>query len=203
MSGTRIAALAVVLVLGGGGTAVAQFDRSDIHRPFEFDVLAGAHKFEDSDETGLGVGARLLANHRSGFSFGGSFDWVIRTEEVLAGEQDVTVYYYNAELEYTFPTGMIEPFLGAGAGAATVKLGDVEGSGTLQLASTGSTSETYLMVPVAAGIKIYNTTRRIGGRIEVRDNVVFVSGDADAGTEDDTTHGWAIGAGVSFQFGGP
>jgi len=203
MRGTLVLSVICLLTLAWAIPARAQFDRSDIHRPFAFDVYGGGHKFEGSDETGLGFGARLLLNHRSGLAFGGNFTWVTRTEELLAGEQDVNVYYYNAELEYTFPGGMIEPFLGAGAGAATVKLGDVEGGGTLQLASTPGTDKTYLMVPLSAGGRIYNTTRSIGVVVEVRDHVVFVSEDEDAGIDSDTTHGWSIGAGVSFQFGGP
>jgi hypothetical protein len=203
MRGTHVLSVIGLLTLVGAIPASAQFDRSDIDRPFAFDVYGGGHKFDGSDETGIGFGARLLLNHRSGLAFGGNFTWVTRTEKILAGDQDVTVYYYNAEAQYTFPAGMIEPFLGAGAGAATVDLGDVEGSGSLQLANTPGASDTYFMVPLSGGVKIFNGTHRIGVLVEGRDHVVFVSDDADAGVDGKTTHNWAIGAGVEFQFGGP
>jgi opacity protein-like surface antigen len=186
-------------------------DRYYSHRPFEFNVNVGGHRPDGADDTDVGVGARAFFHSRSGVSFGGNFTWVISNADFGGGDIDVNTYYYNAELEYTFPVpGMLQPFLGAGAGASTVKVSD-SGSGTFSIAPAGlglasseepHDSQTNLMIPLTAGIKLVPGSRRFAVRADVRDNVIMISGDADEGTEDETTHNWEVSGGISFLFGG-
>ena len=202
---TAVGLLTMLLVPGVAAAQDEEDDRMRLnHRPFELNVNAGGHKLDGAEETDLGVGGRLALHHRSGLSFVGSFTWVTSTVDLVTEEVDVHTYYYNAELEYTIPAGLVEPFLGAGAGAQTIKLDDVSGTGTLSLASSeeDSHSETNLMVPLTAGFKVLNGSRRFGLRVEIRDNMVFVKGDEDEGTEDEATHNWEISGGLSFLFGG-
>jgi opacity protein-like surface antigen len=213
MRSTCAALLVALLGLVWADQARAQVEevRDYPHRPFEINLNARAHRTHGAHDTHLGVGPRTFFHTRSGISLGGNFTWVISNADLGGGDVDVNTYLYNVELEYTFPMpGMLQPFLGAGAGASTVKVSD-SGSGTLSLAPAGlglassenpHDSQTNLMIPLTAGIKLLNGSRRIAVRADVRDNVIMISGDEDAGTEDETTHNWEVSGGISFLFGG-
>ena len=219
MRAPRAAALAGLFLILGTAPVAAQEEEDDdyglaTHRPFEFNVNAGGHKPDtgDSDaesDTDIGVGARMFYHPRSGMiSFGGNFTYVISDVDLGGGESvDVNTYYYSGELEITFPSGMFQPFLGAGAGAQTVKVSD-SGSGTLSRspgltpASTESShSETNLYIPLVAGFRIMPGGGRFGLRVDLRDNVVRVSGDDELETESETFHNLELSGGISLFFG--
>jgi hypothetical protein len=185
-----IVAIAVIATLAGAKSAHAQ---GRYIRPWELNVHAGAF-FPDqlqNDDTELMLGARILVNLLSGWSFGGSFDWVPRNE-IRFGNQDIDIntYLYSGGIEYNFSTQSTTRFFaGAGLGAATTKLSDVP--------ENADDSETDFMVPLALGIKWFDRPAdpSWGIRAELRDNIIWW------GRDDDPTNNFEISGGVSFLFG--
>jgi hypothetical protein len=185
-----IVAIAVIATLAGARSAHAQ---GRYIRPWELNVHAGAF-FPDqlqNDDTELMLGARILVNLLSGWSFGGSFDWVPRNE-IRFGNQDIDIntYLYSGGIEYNFSTQSTTRFFaGAGLGAATTKLSDVP--------ENADDSETDLLVPLALGIKWFDRPAdpSWGIRAELRDNIIWW------GRDDDPTNNFEISGGVSFLFG--
>lgn len=180
-----VVALAVVATL-----AVAQSARAQGRyiRPWELNVHAGAF-FPDqleSDDTEMMLGARILVNLLSGWSFGGSFDWVPRE---IGNDRDLNTYLYSGGIEYNFSSqSTTRLFAGAGLGAATTKFSD---------ASDNLDDETDFLVPLAVGIKWFDRPAdpSWGIRAELRDNIIWW------GPGDDPTNNFEISGGVSFLFG--
>jgi hypothetical protein len=184
-------ALAALATLASAGAAWAQ---GRYIRPYELNVHAGAF-FPDqyrNDDTEPMFGGRILVHLLSGWSFGGSFDWVPRNE-IETGGEDVNTYLYSGGIEYNFSSqSTTRFFVGGGLGAATTKLSDVpEGF---------DDSETDLMVPLALGIKWFDRLAdpSWGIRAELRDNIIWLE---DGGGETDATNNFEISGGVSLLFG--
>lgn len=181
-------ALALVLVagLGWSSRALAQAEHYG-NRPWELNAHAGAHWFDDDDDSPrLGLGTRIFINMPSGWGFGGSFDWIPADEQIDGLDLDFNVFLYSAEVEYTFASpGLLHPFVGAGIGAATFKLKDIP--------DEFDDSETELLIPLVAGIKWFHRTNSPNWaiRAELRDNII-----------DGDSHNWEISGGISFLFGG-
>ena len=185
-------AAAVVLTLAGAGVAQAQ---GRYIRPYEFNIHAGAF-FPDqfrNDDTEPMFGVRMLVNLLSGWSFGGSFDWVPRNEIEFGPEDiDINTYLYSGGVEYNFSSqSTTRLFAGAGIGAATTKFSD---------APENVEDRTDLMVPLAFGIKWFNRPANPswGIRAELRDNIIWFE---DGGGETDATNNFEISGGVSFLLG--
>jgi len=185
-------AAAVVLTLAGAGVAQAQ---GRYIRPYEFNIHAGAF-FPDqfrNDDTEPMFGVRMLVNLLSGWSFGGSFDWVPRNEIEFGPEDiDINTYLYSGGVEYNFSSqSTTRLFAGAGIGAATTKFSD---------APENVEDRTDLMVPLAVGIKWFNRPANPswGIRAELRDNIIWFE---DGGGETDATNNFEISGGVSFLLG--
>lgn len=185
-----IVALAVVATLAGAQSAQAQ---GRYIRPWELNVHAGAF-FPDqlqNDDTELMLGARILVNLLSGWSFGGSFDWVPRNEIEFGNEDiDINTYLYSAGVEYNFSSQTTTRFFaGAGLGAATTKLSDAPGN--------ADDSENHFLVPLAVGVKWFDRPAdpSWGIRAELRDNIIWW------GPSDDPTNNFEISGGVSLLFG--
>lgn len=180
-----IVALAVIATLAGARAAQAQ---GRYIRPWELNVHAGAFLPDqlESDDTELMLGARILVNLLSGWSFGGSFDWIPRS---LGDDLDFNTYLYSGGVEYNFSSQTTTRlFAGAGLGAATNKFSDV---------SDELDDETDLMIPLAVGIKWFDRPAdpSWGIRAELRDNIIWW------GVDDDPTNNFEISGGVSFLFG--
>lgn len=185
--------IAVLLAAGLGwtGRASAQAEHYG-NRPWELNVNAGAHFFDNADDTDVGFGGRIFMNMPSGLGFGGNFTWVLSNTDFEGTDFDVNTYLYSGEIEYTFASpSRLHPFVGAGLGAATVKISDVpEGF---------DDSDTNLLIPLVGGVKFFNRTNDSTWAIrgEVRDNIIrFSDGDSE------TTHNWEVSGGISFLFGG-
>jgi hypothetical protein len=183
--------LAVLATLGSASVAQAQ---GRYVRPYELNVHAGAF-FPDqfrNDDTEVMFGGRILVNLLSGWSFGGSFDWVPRDAIETGGEDiDRNTYLYSGGVEYNFASqSTTRLFAGAGLGAATTKFGDTD----------AIDDQTDLMVPLAVGIKWFDrlTDPTWGIRAELRDNIIWFEG---GGGETDATNNFEISGGVSFLFG--
>lgn len=194
-------AFALALVLGWTGHAFAQAEHYG-NRPWELNVNAGAHFMDDDlfgeeEDTQFGAGLRMFMNQPSGWGFGGNFTWIPGSVDFGTEEVDFNLYLYSAEVEYTFGSSTrLHPFVGAGVGAATLKVEDVP--------DEFEDSETELLIPLGGGIKWFprTTNSNWAVRVDVRDNIIFVSGDEDLGDSDETTHNFEISGGVSFLFGG-
>ncbi len=185
-------ATAVVLTLAGAGAAQAQ---GRYIRPYEFNIHAGAF-FPDqtrNDDTEPMFGVRMLVNLLSGWSFGGSFDWVPQNEIEIGPEDiDVNTYLYSGGVEYNFSSQSTPRlFVGAGLGAATTKFSD---------APENVEDRTDLMVPLAVGIKWFDRPANPswGIRAELRDNIIWFE---DGGGETDATNNFEISGGVSLLLG--
>ena len=185
-----VVALAVVSTLAVAQTARAQ---GRYIRPWELNLHAGAF-FPDqleSDDTELMLGGRILVNLLSGWSFGGSFDWIPRSE-IRFGNRDIDVntYLYSGGIEYNFSSQTTTRlFAGGGLGAATTKLSDAP--------ENADDSRTDFLVPLAVGIKWFDRPAdpSWGIRAELRDNIIWW------GPGDDATNNFEISGGVSFLFG--
>lgn len=183
-------AATVVLTVAGAGVAQAQ---GRYIRPYEFNIHAGAFfpdQFE-GDDTELMLGARILVNLLSGWSFGGSFDWVPRT--LGDGDLDLNTYLYSGGVEYNFSSqSTTRLFAGAGLGAATTKFSD---------ASDNLEDETDLMVPLAVGVKWFDRPANPswGIRAELRDNIIWW--ERGGGDDNDPTNNFEISGGVSLFLG--
>jgi len=181
-------ALALGMVLAGAGAAQAQ---GRYIRPYEFNVHAGAF-FPDqfqNDDTAPMFGGRILVNLLSGWSFGGSFDWVPRN---IGQNIDINTYLYSGGVEYNFSSqSTTRLFVGAGLGAATTKFSD---------APENVEDRTELMVPLAVGIKWFDrpSNPSWGIRADLRDNIIWFE---DSGGETDPTNNFEISGGVSFLLG--
>jgi hypothetical protein len=183
---------AVVLTLAGAGVAQAQ---GRYIRPYEFNIHAGAF-FPDqtrNDDTEPMFGVRMLVNLLSGWSFGGSFDWVPQNEIEIGPEDiDVNTYLYSGGVEYNFSSqSTTRLFAGAGIGAATTKFSD---------APENVEDRTDLMVPLAVGIKWFDRPANPswGIRAELRDNIIWFE---NSGGETDATNNFEISGGVSLLLG--
>lgn len=187
----RIAvALAVLVSLVGVDAVQAQ---GRYIRPYELNLHAGAF-FPDQgrgDDTEAMIGGRILVNLLSGWSFGGSFDWIPRDEITTGGEDiDVHTYLYSGGVEHNFSSqSTTRLFLGLGIGAATTKYSD----------APGIDDQTDLLVPIAVGIKWFDRPAdpAWGIRVELRDNLIWL----DRGGDTDVTNNFEISGGVSFLFG--
>lgn len=186
-----VVALAALATLTGADSLRAQ---GRYIRPYEFNLHAGAY-FPDQgrgDDTEAMFGVRFLANLLSGWSFGGSFDWIPRGEIATGGRDiDVNTYLYSGNLEYNFSSqSTTRLFLGGGIGAATTKLSDAGDDDTA----------TDLLVPVYVGIKWYDrpSDPAWGIRVDLRDDLIWLD---RGGGETDATNNFEITGGVSLLLG--
>ena len=170
-------------------------------------------EFEDEDDntdTDLVAGVRLMKHWANGFGLGANFDWAFLDEIELdpTSEDDdvnVNLYYYSAEVAYTFGANSNLKFSPSiGIGAATTHFDDIPGED--DIFDEGSTD---LMIPIGLALKWVNdpVDPTWGFRVDGRDNIVFSeqpSDDADdeEATESKAENTWELTAGVSFFFGG-
>ena len=185
-------ALAFAATLASASVAQAQ---GRYIRPYELNIHVGAF-FPDQfqrDDSEVMFGGRILVNLLSGWSFGGSFDWVPRDQIDIGGDDDIDVhtYLYSGGVEYNFSSqSTTRLFAGAGLGAATTKFGDTD----------AIDDQTDIMVTLAVGIKWFNQPAdpSWGIRAELRDNIIWFE---DGGGETDATNNFEISGGVSLLLG--
>ena len=160
---------------------------------YELNLHGGALSLDDADDTDGLLGARMLLQYNNGLAWGGNFDWIPSNADFGGDDIDVNLYLYSFGLEYMFPTtSSLKLFVGTGVGAATIKVSD--------LPDEADDSDTNLLVPLAGGVKWYNSapgrsTWALRG--EVRDNIIFV----DSGRDDsEATNNFEFSGGISFLF---
>lgn len=203
------------------GLAVLAFAAPDARAQgdaWEFNVHAGIYQPDlgldveeidvddatDDTDTDPVFGGRLIKHWANGFGLGVNFDWVLLDKFDLpegSENEDVNVnlFYYSADLNYTFPSGSPLKFgLSAGVGAATESWDDLP-------ASFGDQNETNFMVPVGANVKWVNdpVDPSWGVRVDARDNIVWRDEfSEDQEVEKKPTNTWELTGGLSFFFGG-
>ena len=204
-----VSIVGAALVSGWSGQALAQEEHYG-NRPYELNVNAGAHIFDDAiagedAETEIGFGGRIFLNMASGWGFGGNFTWVplSAAEDEIGDALDFDLFLYSGEVEYTFAAStQLHPFVGVGVGGATIKVDLPDEFEDEDF----SESETELLIPLAGGVKWFNRTNDPNWaiRAEVRDNIIVVGEEElDGETIDgETTHNWEISGGISILFGG-
>jgi hypothetical protein len=159
-------------------------------RPGLFDESAGALQF----------GGRIVRNFDNGLSLGANIDRASTSDATVSpfGALSATLLLYSAEIGFrTHVSPRAVFFLGAGVGAATLSLDEAPAG--LTASSTG------LLVPAAAGFKVYN--RAIDPswaiRFDVRDNVILLETlSAEGSTDTEPRNNIEGSAGFSFLFGG-
>ncbi|MDX1624345.1 MAG: outer membrane beta-barrel protein [Gemmatimonadota bacterium] len=194
---TAALAFAAGLLLADAPKALAQAT------PYELNLHIGGFRYdiEDSD-TDVMLGARFLLQYPSGWGWGGNFDWVPVDRIATTGDDiDFDLYLYSFEVDYTVQTGdQVRPFVGAGIGAATFRVGDLPpGPGD------DEESETNVLIPLAVGVKFFDDPRQPTWAIrgEIRDNVVFVDEDdlqAAIAGDDGAQNNIEFSGGISFFF---
>lgn len=205
LSTAMVAALALASASGICGQEAATRRYTP---PVELNVHAGALTFEDpvvDGETRPLLGGRVLYRLANGFSFGANVDWASRDDEVLTtvegdvGRIGFDVYLYSGEVGYTFNrSGRARFFLAGGVGAATFT-SEIETPTSPGIPD--ETSDTHLLVPLGAGLRIVNgaVEPRYGFRTEVRANLIDVGGEGRFAVG--TTLNVEISAGLSVFLG--
>ena len=159
----------------------------------------------DDTDTDPVVGARLIKHWANGFDLGFNFDWVLLDKfDLPAGSENedvnVNLYYYSADLGYTFPSGSPIKFgVSAGAGAATTSFDDLPDE------FGDDAGGTNFMVPIGVNLKWQNDPYdpSWGIRVDARDNIVWVDEfSEDQEVEKKPQNTWELTAGLSFFFGG-
>ena len=198
-----IAALAgLISLLSWSGLAAQTGAAAGRASNWELNLHAAAMRPALFDETtqALQLGGRVFRNFGSGLSIGGNVDWAQADDVTLApfAGLGASLLLYSAELEYGFP---ISPrstfFVGAGVGAATVKLDDAPFG--------AAASSTGLLVPAGGGLKFHNRALSPSWalRFDLRDNVILLETlGAEGETETEPRHNVEASVGVSFLFGG-
>ena len=191
---TRSMVWLTAILLTASAPAFAQ--RYNPIPPYELNLHGGAF-FPDDDDADVLVGARFMLQKASGWGYGGNFDWVPLDEiDVSFGDDedvDVNLYLYSFEVDYTFPsTSPVRFFVGAGVGAASLKLSDVP--------DQVDDLETDFLLPLAAGLKFYNRQDNPSWafRVDVRDNIIWAE---DLDGETDPQNNFEVSGGISFLFG--
>lgn len=201
---TTIAAaigVALALVL----PAVARAQSSTWELGLTGGLLRHDFLFEDNDKDPV-VGARLARYSAGGWGFALAGDFVPAGDVVNpleeGGDFEAQIFRYSAGLDKSFGVGSRTRLnVGAGAGALTARYNDIP-------TATGTTdrSETHLLIPVGAGLKILNRAvdPSWGLRFDARDNIVFLDDTDVLGQtrSDDIAHMPDFSAGLSFFFGG-
>jgi hypothetical protein len=177
---------ALALLPGGAGFAHAQANLYELNvhvGSFTYDL--GFNDLDNSDDDVL-LGARFLLTPGGTWGFGGNFDWANVGRSASLSGNDVDLYLYSGEFNYTLPTrGQAKFFLSGGAGGATVKSDD--------------RSETRLTTPLGGGFKWLSdpAVPSWGIRGDIRDHIIH--GDESEG-EDGLQNNWEFSGGVSFFF---
>lgn len=174
------------------GPALAQQRAYNPFPPYELNIHAGGLFPDEGDSNGL-LGLRMMLHKASGWGFGGNFDWVPISDTGFDEVVDVNLYLYSFEVDYTFQSdNPLRFFVGAGAGAATTRIGDAP--------EAIDDTATDFLLPLALGLKWFNRMDNPSWaiRIDVRDNVIWferANGDTDA------DNNWEVSAGFSILFG--
>lgn len=197
----RVSLLAGLLVAASGAPALAQDDEPPVGpgRVIELEVHGGGMRFNEGGSR-LAYGGRVGLRFPNGLGLGASTTLAERTyEDDLTGgdTEKADAAYLTADLSYMFKS--VEPanFYGVlGAGAARFDPPPAH-------EAVGISKATELVIPLGLGILWYahGGTPWWALRTEIRDNIVFLNGNAELGTDDAIANDWELAIGLSLLFG--
>ena len=99
----RLSILVCAVVL-----AIVSFSTNSAQGGVEFGIQGDYNKFRDTEGSDFGLGARLRFG--SGLGLTTSFDYFFVDDQI----GDAKFYEFCGNLDYTFPTYQVRPYLGAG-----------------------------------------------------------------------------------------
>jgi len=143
------------------------------------------------------MGGRVTFHTPSGIGFGGTAGFAKRPVDFAGESEDADAWIATADLVYMLPSVTRANIYGLiGVGAARYDPSPAE-------EAAGGGKETEIVLPVGLGILWY---AHPGGnwwaiRSELRDNIVFVRGDPDLGTDNAIANNWEISVGLALLFG--
>jgi opacity protein-like surface antigen len=187
--------IALALVTTAVREAAAQ-DRLDLSG-VEINVHGGVAFLDGLETNEPFAGGTALIHVGSGIALGGTVDWVGTTvdfdEDDDEDGESATIWYYNAELQYGFPSVTQAQFYGLiGAGVAKFQPSE-------ELEDLGSEDESDIMVPVGVGVRWLNDKEdpSWGATLEIRDRIIYIDEE-----ETKVSNDWSLAIGLSLVLGG-
>ena len=187
--------IALTLVPIAVREAAAQ-DRLDLSG-LEINVHGGVAFLDELETNELFGGGTALIHVGSGVSLGATVDWVGTTVDIDEDDdvdgESATIWYYNAELQYGFPSVTQAQFYGLiGAGVAKFQPSE-------ELEDLGFEDESNIMVPVGVGVRWLSSKEdpSWGATLEIRDRIVYIDEE-----ETKVSNDWSLALGLSVLLGG-
>ena len=187
--------IALALVTTAVREAAAQ-DRLDLSG-VEINVHGGVAFLDGLETNEPFAGGTALIHVGSGIALGGTVDWVGTTvdfdEDDDEDGESATIWYYNAELQYGFPSVTQAQFYGLiGAGVAKFQPSE-------ELEDLGSEDESDIMVPIGVGVRWLNDKEDAswGATLEIRDRIIYIDEE-----ETKVSNDWSLAIGLSLVLGG-
>ena len=165
-------------------------------RAVEIEGHGGILRF-DSEGLKPVTGGRATFRLRNGIGIGASANFAQRPFEVDDDTEEADAVLASLDLSYMFES------------AARANIFAVLGVGAARFdpppshAALGVGKATELLIPVGIGILWYNHPGRPwwGIRTDLRDNIVFLNGNPELGTDDGIANDWELSVGVALLFG--
>lgn len=163
----------------------------------EVNVHGGAAFLDGLETNEPFAGGTALIHMGRGISIGATVDWVGTTvdldEEDDEDGESATLWYYDAELQYAFPSVTQAQFYGLiGAGVAKFQPSE-------ELEDLGVEDESDIMVPLGVGVRWLNDKEDAswGATLEIRDRIVYIDEE-----ETKVSNDWSAAIGLSIVLGG-
>lgn len=194
----RRLALTTSILLALATPAIAQDDDELVGpgKSFQIEGHGGMLRF-DGEGWEPSYGARAALHFRNGLGIGASATMAKHSVDFAGETEDVDALIATAEILYLLPSASRANFYGLlGGGIARFDATEAE-------IAAGGEDATEITIPVGGGILWYNHAHGnwLAIRAEVRDNIVFLRGDTDLGTENAIANDWELSLGLALLFG--
>jgi hypothetical protein len=142
-------------------------------------------------------GGRVALHLPSGIGLGASAGFATRSVEFGGDTEDADVLIATGELLYLLRSVTRANLYG------TIGAGMARFDATPAQVAAGGDDATEVVIPVGFGILWYNHPggNWLAVRTEVRDNIVFLRGDPDLGTDNSIANDWELSVGLALLFG--
>ena len=201
MSNRRwLIALGVLLLASPASPARGQEDEEPPVGPARAIEIGGHGGFIRFDGEGgykPGYGGRVTFRLRNGLGVGASATFSRQPFDIADTIEKADAAFYSADFSYMFKSVERANFFAqAGVGAAQFDPPETH-------EALGKDRTTELLIPVGLGLLWFNHPGDPWWaiRADVRDNIVFLNGDADLGTDDSIANDWEISVGLSLLLG--
>lgn len=179
--------------------ARAQDDEEEVVGPgrwLEVEGHGGLLRFDGEGFAPI-YGGRATVHFPNGLGVGATAGFTKRPVDFADESEDADAWIVTADFLYMLPSvTRANIYAVIGVGAARLDPSAAE-------EAAGGEQATEVVVPVGVGILWY---AHPGGnwwgiRSEVRDNIIFLRGDPDLGTDDAISNNWELSVGLSLLFG--